>query len=156
MYALFARGAALDGVARRYGLTPERVLELLGRHGLDREVVAHAARLLREELGRRDASGRVLESIGEKRRATKARFSPWPDALLRAGRSPHPPRGGQRSTTPEQCIAAVREVVEILGRAPTNMEYHQFARRSNGALPSAATVYLRCGRWFEVLRGAGL
>jgi hypothetical protein len=82
------------------------------------------------------------------------RFGSWRGALLTAGlpANPSSPISGQRIFGLGQCVDAVRHVRRELGQMPSVKGYETVARRSNGALPSAATVRNRCGSWSEAVR----
>ena len=86
------------------------------------------------------------------------RFGSWRKALSNAGLRSNRASAiaGQHVFEREHCIDSVRDLARTLARAPTAAEYEQYARASNGAAPSLATVRNRCGRWYEVLRMAGL
>lgn len=81
------------------------------------------------------------------------RFGAWSQALRQAGLSANPPSpvAGRRRFDEKSCIEAVRSVARALGKAPTVREYSELARRSDGSLPSLATVRNRCGSWAQVV-----
>jgi Homing endonuclease associated repeat len=82
------------------------------------------------------------------------RFGSWRRSLLSAGLAANPSSAisGQRLFDRGQCIDAVRHVGRKLGGKPSLRQYETFARKSNGGLPSAATVRNRCGSWSDALR----
>lgn len=82
------------------------------------------------------------------------RFGSWRQSLLSAGLAANPssPISGQRIFHRGQCIDAVRHVGRELGGKPSLKQYETFARKSNGGLPSGATVRNRCGSWSDALR----
>lgn len=86
------------------------------------------------------------------------RFGSWREALIEAGlpTNPSSPIAGQILFDQGQCVDALRAAARHFGRPPTVSEYDEFARQSNGALPSAATVRNRLGKWYEALTKAGL
>jgi Homing endonuclease associated repeat len=82
------------------------------------------------------------------------RFGSWRQSLLSAGLAANPSSAisGQRIFDRSQCIDAVRHVGRELNGRPSLKQYEMLARKSNGGLPSAATVRNRCGSWSEALR----
>lgn len=86
------------------------------------------------------------------------RFGSWRAAVEAAGLASNPssPIAGQTIFEDGHCIDALRAAARALGRTPTADEYEEFARTSNGALPSQATVRHRLGRWYQALERAGL
>jgi hypothetical protein len=86
------------------------------------------------------------------------RFGSWREAVKAAGLAANPssPISGQTIFADGHCIDALRAAARALGRPPTADEYEEFARASNGALPSQATVRHRLGRWYQALERAGL
>jgi hypothetical protein len=84
------------------------------------------------------------------------RFGSWRSALREAGlaHNPSTPITGKRLFEPSHCIDAILEAERALGHLPTVREYEQFSRAMGGALPSAATVRHRLGRWPDALREA--
>lgn len=81
------------------------------------------------------------------------RFGSWREALLTAGLAANPSSAisGQRIFGKGQCIDAVRHAQRELDEVPTLNQYEALARRSNGALPSAATIRNRCGSWSKAV-----
>lgn len=86
------------------------------------------------------------------------RFGSWNKALEAAGlrANPSSPIAGQILFDEAQCIDALRHVARELGESPTAAAYDEYAKKTNGALPSQATVRNRCGRWYDALAKAGL
>ena len=84
------------------------------------------------------------------------RFGSWRKALISAGLAANPssPIAGRRVFEAEQCIDAIRSFAREMGRVPTAREYELYASRSDGGLPSLATVRHRCGSWHLGLRAA--
>lgn len=82
------------------------------------------------------------------------RFGSWRRSLLSAGLAANPSSAisGQRIFDRGQCIDAIRHVGRELAGPPSLKQYETLARKSNGGLPSAATVRNRCGSWSEALR----
>jgi hypothetical protein len=86
------------------------------------------------------------------------RFGSWREAVKAAGLAANPssPIAGKTIFEDGHCIDALRAAARARGRPPTADEYEEFARASNGALPSQATVRHRLGRWYQALERAGL
>ncbi len=86
------------------------------------------------------------------------RFGSWRNAVQAAGLAANPssPIAGQTLFEAGHCIDALRAAARSLGKVPTASEYDQFAQRSRGALPSAATVRHKLGLWNAALDAAGL
>jgi hypothetical protein len=86
------------------------------------------------------------------------RFGSWRKALLGAGlcANPSSPIAGQRIFDQGHCIDALRHASREVGKVPTVSAYESMAVASRGALPSAATIRVRCGSWTQALRMAGL
>lgn len=86
------------------------------------------------------------------------RFGSWREAVEAAGLAANPssPIAGQTLFEAGHCIDALRAAARTLGRPPTADEYEEFARTSNGALPSLATVRHRLGGWYQALERAGM
>lgn len=84
------------------------------------------------------------------------RFGSWRAALGQAGLpfNPSTPIAGKRVFEASHCIDALIEVERALGHLPSVKEYERYARQMGGALPSAATVRHRFGRWPDALRAA--
>jgi hypothetical protein len=86
------------------------------------------------------------------------RFGSWRAAVIAAGLTANPPSpiAGQTIFEEGHCIDALRAAARALGHVPTAEDYEAFAKASNGALPSGATVRQRLGTWYESLALAGL
>lgn len=86
------------------------------------------------------------------------RFGSWRKSLAVAGLRANPSSAihGQTLFDEAHCTDAIRHVARELDKVPTCAEYELFAKGTNGALPSSATVRNRCGRWYEALGKAGL
>jgi Homing endonuclease associated repeat len=82
------------------------------------------------------------------------RFGSWRQSLLSAGLAANPSSAisGQRIFDRGQCIDAIRHVGRELGHPPSLRQYETLARKSNGGLPSGATVRNRCGSWSAAVR----
>jgi hypothetical protein len=132
----------------------EEILELL------REAAAAVGGDLREPSYRRYAEGRSIADgrTWPSNATVTARFGSWSRALIAAGLKPLGPLSSQsrRKFSDEDCVAALRAATEKLGALPTVEAYREFARESDGAYPSDATLRMRFGNWYEVLGRAGL
>jgi hypothetical protein len=132
----------------------EEILELL------REAAAAVGGELREPSYRRYAQGRsIADGRSWPSNATvTARFGSWSRALIAAGLKPLGRLSSQshRKFSDDDCVKAIRVIAEKLGEAPTVAAYREFARESDGAYPSDATLRQRFGTWYEVLVRAGL
>lgn len=84
------------------------------------------------------------------------RFGTWVMALKAAGLRSNPSAGPKKLFDVENCLDAVRTVARELGKTPTVMEYDEFARESEGALPSLPTIRNRCGSWSDAVALAGV
>jgi DNA-binding transcriptional MerR regulator len=168
MRALRERGFSLDEIALRYGVSRERVRQILRAHGApDPELVADARRRRAAEL----AEHRVDELLALWRagheprtaattlglqaaacRSTIARFATDVDkAARRASLS------GARGTptySERDIIVALRAVAAGLGRVPSAKEYALLARGLE--LPSLPTVLNRMGGWSRAVEAAGM
>lgn len=84
------------------------------------------------------------------------RFGSWRSALKEAGLpfNPSTPIAERRIFEAAHCIDALIEVERALGHLPSVKEYEQYAKRMQGALPSAAIVRHRLGSWPDALRRA--
>jgi hypothetical protein len=132
----------------------EEILELL------REAAAAVGGELREPSYRRYAKGRsIADGRSWPSNATvTARFGSWSRALIAAGLKPLGPLSSRshRKFSDDDCVEAIRVIAEKLGEPPTVAAYREFARESDGAYPSDATLRQRFGTWYEVLVRAGL
>jgi hypothetical protein len=106
--------------------------------------------------GRRTVDGRPWP--GYQTHANRLGDGSWRVALESAGLKPVRPSspGPRRRFNEADCVEAVRAAARKLGKAPTAEEYFVFAKASNGAFPSQATVRQRVGTWYEVLTRAGI
>ena len=162
------RGWSLDEIAERYGVSRERVRQILRAHGApDPEIVAGARRRRSEQL----AEARVDELLGLWRsgaqtasaatslglqaaacRSTISRFATDVDRAARKA-SMADSRGSQ-TYSERDILVALRAVAAGLGRVPSAKEYALLARGLE--LPSLPTVLNRMGGWTRAVTAAGL
>jgi transcriptional regulator with XRE-family HTH domain len=166
--ALRERGYSLDEIALRFGISRERVRQILRAHGApDRDLVADARRRraaqLAEEridellvLWRAGAeTGGVATTLGLQAaacRSTIARFATDVDKAARRA-SMSDTRGGQ-TYSERDIVVALRAVAAGLGRVPSAKEYALLARGLE--LPSLPTVLNRLGGWTRAVCAAGM
>jgi transposase len=168
MRALRERGHSLDEIALRFGVSRERVRQILRAHGApDPELVADARRRraaqLAEEridellvLWRAGAEpGGAASALGLQAaacRSTIARFATDVDKAARRA-SLSGTRGAQ-TYSERDIVVALRAVAAGLGRVPIAKEYALLARGLE--LPSLPTVLNRMGGWTRAVRAAGM
>ncbi|HEX4345740.1 MAG TPA: sigma factor-like helix-turn-helix DNA-binding protein [Solirubrobacteraceae bacterium] len=168
MHTLREQGHSLDEIALQFGVSRERVRQILRAYGApDPEQVADA----RRRRASKQAEARVDELLALWRagaeagiaattlglqpaacRSTIARFATDVDkAARRASMS------GARGTptySERDVLVALRAVAAGLGRVPSAKEYALLARGLE--LPSLPTVLNRMGGWTSAVRAAGL
>ncbi|HEV7806236.1 MAG TPA: sigma factor-like helix-turn-helix DNA-binding protein [Solirubrobacteraceae bacterium] len=161
-------GYSLDEIAARFGITRERVRQILRAHGApDSELVAEARRqraaLLAESrvdellaLWRAGHEpGSAASALGLQTAACKstiARFATDVDKAARRA-SMSGARGGQ-TYSDREIIFALRAVGAALARVPSAKEYALLARGLE--LPSLPTVLSRMGGWSRAVEAAGM
>ena len=168
MRALRERGFSLDEIALRYGVSRERVRQILRAHGApDPELVADARRRRAAQLAeqrvdellalwraghepRSAASALGLQAAAC--RSTIARFATDVDKAARRA-SLSGARGAQ-TYSERDIIVALRAVAAGLGRVPSAKEYALLARGLE--LPSLPTVLNRMGGWSRAVQAAGM
>lgn len=166
--SLRERGYSLDEIAERFGVSRERVRQILRAHGApDPELVVDARRRraaqLAEEridellvLWRAGAEpGGAASTLGLQAaacRSTIARFATDVDKAARRASMSHT-RGGQ-TYSERDIVVALRAVAAGLGRVPSAKEYALLARGLE--LPSLPTVLNRLGGWTRAVRAAGM
>ena len=104
--------------------------------------------------GKKTADGRAWPT----HQTFAKRFGSWRGALQAAGlkaNRPAPMTGNLRYGEAE-CVEAIHAAARALGKVPTAAEYFTFAKDSEGAFPSQATIRNHCGTWFEALAKAGM
>ncbi len=168
MRALREQGFSLDEIALRFGVSRERVRQILRAHGApDPELVAGARRRRAAQL----AEARVDELLALWRagheprsaanalglqaaacRTTITRFATEVDKAARRA-SMSGARGAQ-TYSERDIIVALRAVAAGLGRVPSAKEYALLARGLE--LPSLPTVLNRMGGWSRAVEAAGM
>ncbi len=162
------RGWSLDEIAGRYGVSRERVRQILRAHGApDPEIVADARRRRSEQLAevrvdellalwRSGAqTGSAASELGLQAaacRSTIARFATDVDRAARKA-SMSGARGSQQYSE-RDILVALRAVAAGLGRVPAAKEYAMLARGLE--LPSLPTVLNRMGGWTRAVTASGL
>ena len=168
MHALRERGWNLDEIALRFGVSRERVRQILRAHGApDPELVAEARRRRTAQLAESRVdellalwrsgaeTGSAASSLGLQAAACKstiARFATEVDKAARQA-SLSGARGVQ-TYSDRDILVALRAVAAGLGRVPSAKEYAITARGLD--LPSLPTVLNRMGGWTRAVRAAGL
>jgi uncharacterized protein (DUF433 family) len=161
-------GHSLDEIAARFGITRERVRQILRAHGApDPELVAEARRqraaLLAESrvdellaLWRAGhETGSAASALGLQTAACKstiARFATDVDKAAR--RASMSGARGSQTYSERDIIVALRAVAAGLGRVPSAKEYALLARGLE--LPSLPTVLNRMGGWSRAVTAAGM
>ena len=89
--------------------------------------------------------------------AAALHFGSWREALLAAGLEANPssPVNGTGKFGVQQCQQAIQELAAKLKTTPTARQYDQYARLSQGRLPSLATLRSIQGKWLNALEAAG-
>jgi transposase len=161
-------GYSLDEIAARFGVTRERVRQILRAHGApDPELVAEARRqraaLLAESrvdellaLWRAGHEpGSAASALGLQTAACKttiARFATEVDKAAR--RASLAGARGVQTYSDRDIIVALRAVAAALARVPSAKEYALLARGME--LPSLPTVLNRMGGWTRAVEAAGM
>jgi len=168
MRALRERGWSLDEIALRFGVSRERVRQILRAHGApDPELVADARRRRTAQLAESRVdellalwragaeTGSAASSLGLQAAACKstiARFATEVDKAARQA-SLSGARGAQ-TYSDRDILVALRAVAAGLGRVPSAKEYALTARGLD--LPSLPTVLNRMGGWSSAIQAAGM
>jgi transposase len=168
MRTLREQGLSLDEIALRFGVSRERVRQILRAFGApDPELVADARRRRAAEL----AEARVDELLALWRagaqprnaatalglqaaacRSTIARFATDVDKAAR--RASLSGARGAKTYSERDIIVALRAVAAGLGHVPSAKEYALLARGLE--LPSLPTVLNRMGGWSRAVEAAGM
>jgi hypothetical protein len=169
MIILREQGNSLDEIALGFGVSRERVRQILREHGAPDPQTVAAARRQRVEhavaaqLPELLALWRAGAAPGSAAIALGLQVTACRNAIARA--ATHADRDTRRASlagdraiaktySDQDIVAAVRFVAERLGRVPTAKEYGAQARELE--LPSLPTVVNRMGRWTSAVRAAGL
>ncbi len=168
MRSLRERGFSLDEIALRFGVSRERVRQILRAHGApDPDLVADARRRRTAQLAeqrvdellalwraghepRSAASALGLQAAAC--RSTIARFATDVDKAAR--RANLAGARGAQTYSERDIIVALRAVAAGLGRVPSAKEYALLARGLE--LPSLPTVLNRMGGWSRAVSAAGM
>lgn len=168
MQALREQGWSLDEIALRFGVSRERVRQILRAHGgpgqqdivdarrrrAEAQAEAHVDELLalwRSGKPPRDAAG-TLGLQAAACRSTIARFATDVDRAARKASM----AGARRAQlySDRDIIVALTSVAARVGRVPSAKEYALHARTLD--YPSLPTVLNRMGGWAHALRAAGM
>ena len=168
MRTLREQGFSLDEIALRFGVSRERVRQILRAFGApDPELVANARRRRAAQLAeqrvdellalwraghepRRAATALGLQAAAC--RSTIARFATDVDKAAR--RASLSGARGAPTYSERDIIVALRAVAAGLGRVPSAKEYALLARGLE--LPSLPTVLNRMGGWSSAVQAAGM
>jgi hypothetical protein len=168
MRTLRERGYSLDEIALRFGVTRERVRQILLAHGApDPEAVADARRRRAAELAEARVdellalwrggaeTGSVASTLGLQAAACKSTIARFATDVDKAARRANlsDARGAQ-TYSDRDIIVALRAVAAGLGRVPSAKEYALLARGLE--LPSLPTVLNRMGGWTRAVTAAGM
>ncbi len=165
------RGDTLQEIATRFGLSRERVRQILARGSAAsarESKIARAERELtrserrREEVlaafragwGPKAIAGRLGLSRGCVSRLIETHATPADRAARRLAQRVTAQRTGPPGHSDEDLIEAVKQVVKDAGHVPLSKEYAVIAKASG--LPSLSTVESRFGGWSAALRAAGI
>ncbi len=168
MRALRERGFSLDEIALRFGVSRERVRQILRVHGApDPQDIAEARRRRAEQqaemridellaLWRAGEQPRsAADKLGLQRAACRSTIERFATDVDRAARKASM-AGARRVQTysDRDIILALTSVSTRVGRVPSAKEYAAHARILN--YPSLPTVLNRMGGWTHALRAAGM
>jgi DNA-binding CsgD family transcriptional regulator len=168
MFALRASGWTLREIGKRYGISRQRVDEIVRDRGGPELPEVIAARRAREveiidqraqEIRQWWRAGLSIPQIAEKLDLPAARVHKAIDGLLSPIDRAHRNRSiVMRTRTPryseEELRAGVRVVAERIGRTPTQEEYRAVAHELE--LASILTLAKRFGGWHAAVIAAGL
>jgi transcriptional regulator with XRE-family HTH domain len=169
MVALREQGWSLDEIALRFGVSRERVRQILRAHGgpdaqnvaearrrrAERQAEAHVDELLALWRSGKEP-GSAASALGLQAgacRATIARFATEVDRAARRA-SLAGARTGATTYSDRDIIVGLISVADRLGRVPSAKEYGALARELE--YPSLPTVLNRMGGWTSALGAAGL
>jgi hypothetical protein len=166
MIDLRLAGSTLREIGDRFGVTPERVRQILRAEGVDKAgivaaktervaatIAYHHGRVMelyREGLDFTKIAGRIGVTAEELRAAVRADATP----ADRAARSARRRRSADVTYSDEDLLRGIRRAAQEIGDVPTSAGYLKLARRLG--LPSLPTVTNRLGGWSEAVRAAGM
>lgn len=170
MAALRVEGFSLDEIAERYGVSRERVRQILRTHGgPDPQDVADARR---RRAGRQaethvdellalwrcgKAPGIAAAALGLRAAACRGiieRFATDVDRAARQASLADARGSGAQTYSDQEILTALMSVATRVGRVPSAREYAALAGEQR--LPSLATVLNRMGGWGNAIRAAGM
>ena len=168
MRSLRERGWSLDEIALRFGVSRERVRQILRAHGApDPELVADARRRRTAQLAESRVdellalwragaeTGSAATSLGLQAAACKTTIARFATDVDKAARKASMSGArGAKTYSDRDILVALRAVAAGLGRVPSAKEYALMARGLE--LPSLPTVLNRMGGWTRAVRAAGL
>lgn len=166
MIRLRREGATLAEIGREFGLTRERVRQILRQGGFDgdrarrerterqREAAWGAREQILREFRRGVASAETARRLGIPSGAVKDVVDEIAESSDRAARRSNRIATSRPIYSDEELLDAVREIASRYGRAPTSPEYARIA--STDGLPSLPTVHKRFGSWNAALNAAGI
>ena len=165
MVEMRREGRTLQEIAERFGLTRERVRQIVVAQGVGTDEV-RTARRERERADVEREHARIIELYREGRpseeiaRMVGLRAVDVRDALrAHATAADRAARVANRRTprarySDEDLVQAVRRAAQELGEVPTATAYQEVARRLG--LPSLPTVANRLGSWTRAVDAAGM
>src|ERR1700726_1084690 len=167
MYAIYEAGSTLEGVAKKFGITRERVRQLFKKTGLrTRSIAAARAEQRKRELARRDEILSAHKRLGDPRAVAKElAVTQKCVALVLKETQPRVQRHKKRRPSSkfystEELIACLRDASEALGGILSVAAYRAYAAGRSPAghrpWPSPQTIELRFGGWRRALVVAGL
>ncbi len=177
MHALYASGATLEEVATEFGVTRERVRQILRHHGyeLRSRGEAHAVRQarIRAEIDRAaprvielHSSGHEVNQIADELGISKSAVERVvrEDELSRltkeSERRARMGRGATKIYSNDEMLACLREASDSLGGILSTGAYREFARQrtfeDGRAWPGPQSIFGRFGSWVDALQAAGL
>jgi hypothetical protein len=165
MYELYSRGATLAEVGDAFGLSRERVRQLLVESGVRTRGTGETLALQRSrELS--ESRGKVCSAFDEMRDTRRvSKHLGIPHAVVKAIVKDHfPPRTRRNKRvkklySEEELLGFLKKASQELGGVLTTAAYNRFAkgRRSRGRhWPTNQVYYQRFGSWRSALQTAGL